>query len=69
MTLIGIALGLAGAWALSRLLASLLYGVQAHDALTFALVPLALLLPAAVATIVPARRVLQIDPAEIMRTD
>jgi predicted permease len=66
---LGIASGVAVAWCLARVASSLLYGVTVHDFPTFALVPIVLLIPAAIATIVPARRALRIDPAEVMRTD
>ncbi|MEP6834409.1 MAG: ABC transporter permease [Gemmatimonas sp.] len=69
VTAIGIAVGLAGAWALAKTLESLVYGVQVHDLLTFVVVPLALLLPTLLATLVPARRVLKVNPAEVMRAD
>lgn len=65
----GLAIGLAGAWALSRLLESLLYEVQARDPMTFALVPLVLILPAIIATLVPALRAMRVSPTEVMRAD
>ena len=69
VTGIGIAAGLAIAWALARVASSLLYGVTGHDTATFVVVPLILLLPAAVATLVPARRALRVNPAEVMRAE
>lgn len=66
---LGLTLGLAGAWALSRVLSALLYGVDRHDAITFAVVPVVLLLPAAIATLVPARRAMRVDPAVVMRQE
>ena len=66
---IGVVLGLAGAWALTRLIASLLYGVEAHDPITFAVVPLLLVMPAAIAALVPARRAVRVSPTEVMRAD
>ncbi len=69
VVLTGLLLGLAGAWALSKVLASLLYGVDAHDAATFAAVPLLLLLPAAIATLIPARRATRVDLTEVMRAE
>jgi putative ABC transport system permease protein len=53
---IGSAAGLVGALALSRLLSSMLYGVDPHDVATFVTVPLILLVPALIATLVPALR-------------
>jgi predicted permease len=63
----GIALGLAAAAGLARLLGSFLFGVTAYDPATFLIVPLALLLVALSATYVPARRVLHIDPVDALR--
>ncbi|MGH7649552.1 MAG: ADOP family duplicated permease [Gemmatimonadaceae bacterium] len=69
VTGIGLTVGLASAWAVSRVLSTLLYGVDGHDAITFALVPLVLVLPAAIATIVPARRAMRADPSVVMRQE
>ena len=66
---LGIAIGLGGAWALSRVLASLLYSVDPHDPLTFVTVPLVLVLPAVVATAIPALRAARVDPTQVMRSD
>jgi len=66
---IGIGTGLAGAWALTRFLASMLFGVQPHDAATFAAVAAVLLLAALIAGTLSARRVLRIDPASALRAD
>ena len=62
LTLSGIVLGLLGAAALSRIMASQLYGVGATDPLTFAGVALVLALVALAATYVPALRAARIDP-------
>jgi putative ABC transport system permease protein len=66
---IGITIGLGGAWALSRVLSALLYGIDAHDPATFAIVPLVLLVPAIVATLVPASRAMRVNPADVMRAE
>jgi predicted permease len=67
VTLIGIALGVVGAYAGTRLLASLLFEVSTTDALTFAVVPLVFVLVALCASLVPALRALRIDPAGALR--
>jgi len=69
VALIGIAAGLAGAWALAHVMASLIYGIAIHDPLTFVAVPVALLLAAATATYLPARRALRVSPAEVIRAE
>jgi predicted permease len=61
--------GLAGAWALSRALTAFLYGVSAHDPVTFVMVPLILLVATALATLIPALGVLRVNPAEVMRAE
>jgi predicted permease len=65
----GLATGIVGAWMLSKVLSTLLYGVTAHDAVTFVVVPFALAVPAVLATIVPARRAARVNPAEVMRAE
>jgi predicted permease len=65
----GLVLGLATAWALTRFAASLLYGIGATDAVTFAAVPLALLGTAAAALLIPARRAAAIQPMAALRLD
>lgn len=65
----GLALGLAGAMALSRSLASVLYGVQAGDPRTFAVVSLVLIAVGAAAAFFPARRAARVDPMTAMRNE
>jgi putative ABC transport system permease protein len=66
---LGVALGLAGAWGLSHVLASLLYEVDPRDPTTFVVVPLVLVLPAVAATVIPAVRAARVDPTQVMRSD
>jgi predicted permease len=67
LTLIGIAVGIAGALGLSRMLGSMLYGVQPADAPTFISVSLILTAVALVACYIPARRAAKIDPMAALR--
>ncbi len=67
LALIGIGLGLAGAWGLGRLLTSYLYEVKPGDAVIMASVPLLVLAAVLVACYVPARRAMRIDPVQALR--
>jgi putative ABC transport system permease protein len=66
---IGLALGIPIAIATSRLAGSLLYGVSGTDPLVFAIAPAAILLVAALACYVPARRATRLDPLVALRHD
>ena len=66
---IGLTLGLPVAFVFARLLASLIYGVDAADIVTFAGIPAALLVAAAIAIYVPARRAMRIDPVVALRCE
>jgi putative ABC transport system permease protein len=63
----GLALGLAGALALTRFISSELWEVQSTDATTYASVSVLLTLVALLACVVPSRRAAQIDPAITLR--
>jgi putative ABC transport system permease protein len=65
----GVALGLLGALLAARVLATFLFGVGAADPLTFGAVALLLLAVACLATYVPSRRALQVDPVSALRGD
>jgi len=67
--LAGVAIGLAGAFGLSRFLASLLYGIRAVDPLTYAAVTLALIAVAVAACWIPASRAMRVDPLVALRAD
>jgi ABC-type antimicrobial peptide transport system permease subunit len=66
---IGLVLGLAGALGLARMLASQLYGVGTVDPVTFILTPLILGGVALVASLVPARRAMRVDPLVALRAE
>ena len=64
---VGVAVGLAAAFGLARLMSSLLYGVGAYDPITFGAVALLLLAVALVASFIPARRAAEMEPMVALR--
>jgi predicted permease len=66
---IGIVLGLTGGFAGTRIVSSLLFGVSARDAVTFASVSLCLVAVGLIACVVPALRAVRVDPQEVLRAE
>ena len=69
LTVVGVVLGLLGAWALTRVMASLLFSVSTTDVATFATVPLILIATAIVASLIPAMRATRVDPVVALRDE
>ena len=67
LTLVGVILGLLGAFALTRVMQSLLFGVTPKDPFTFAMVAALLIAVAFVACLIPARRATKVDPLVALR--
>jgi len=67
--LLGVVIGLAAAFALSRVVSSLIFGVRATDPLTFAAVALLLLAVGILATVFPAYRAARVEPIRILREE
>ena len=69
LTLIGVAIGIGGAFWLTRFLASFLFGVKAWDPLVFIATPLLLTVVALIAVWIPARRATRVDPMAALRLE
>jgi ABC-type antimicrobial peptide transport system permease subunit len=69
LAILGVAVGLAAAFALTRLMASLLFGVRAWDPAAFLLAPIILAVVALIAVWLPAHRASKVDPIETLRTE
>jgi putative ABC transport system permease protein len=67
LTVVGVVLGLAAAFALTRLLSGLLFGVAAVDITTFSSISVLLVLVSLLACYLPARRAMRIDPLSALR--
>jgi putative ABC transport system permease protein len=69
LALVGVTIGLAGAWGLTRFLASLLFGVSTTDPATFAIIALTLIVVALLACYIPARKATRADPIVVLRSE
>jgi putative ABC transport system permease protein len=67
LSVIGVGVGLAGAFAVTRILSSLLFGITPFDAVTFITVAMILTAVALLASLIPARRAARVDPMVALR--
>src|SRR6185295_13597052 len=66
---IGVVIGLGAAAGLTRLMSTLLYGITPLDPVTYAAVPVILLISTVLASYLPARRAASVDPAEALKSE
>ncbi|HZM59940.1 MAG TPA: FtsX-like permease family protein, partial [Vicinamibacterales bacterium] len=66
---VGVAIGLGAAAGLTRLMSTLLYGITPLDPLTYAVVPVILVIATLLASYLPARRAAAVDPIEALRAE
>jgi ABC-type antimicrobial peptide transport system permease subunit len=66
---IAVAVGVAGAWGLTRYLTAMLYGVTPVDGITFSAAPLLLVAVAMAASLLPARKASRVDPVVALREE
>ena len=69
LCIVGAALGLAGGYALGRSATTLLYGIEPADPSTYVSLVVAVLAIAAIASWVPARRAMRVDPTMVLRAE
>jgi predicted permease len=69
LTVVGIVIGVASAFGLTKLISSLLYGVQARDPMVFVSVPILLIVASLLAVWLPARRATHVDPVDALRCE
>ena len=67
LTIAGLVIGLLGAFGVTRVMANLLFGVSTTDLMTFATVPILLLVTATLAIYIPALRATRVDPVVALR--
>ena len=66
---VGVAIGMALAATVTRLMSTLLYGITALDPVTYAVVPVILVIATVLASYLPARRAASVDPVEVLRSE
>jgi ABC-type antimicrobial peptide transport system permease subunit len=69
LAILGVVLGIGGALLATRLLTGMLYGVRADDPQAYVLAPAVLLMAAAVANYLPARRAARVDPVSALQSE